>query len=513
MKRKNLAKAVRQFILLTLFCGVVAVTAFAADIQTENSLAGKKISILGDSISTYAGVSNKASVNPTLKSSRIYYKKGYLGIYRRDTWWQQAIDETGMELLVNNSWSGSCILKRKAGASAAYKDRCVQLHDVSGAEPDIIAIHMGTNDLSGSLKKIGTAGAIQYEKLIREENGSYIYATPKTVCEAYAIMLHKISQRYLNAEIYCFTVFPKDNLTPARLRKAESFSRSIAKIADTFGAHTVDLYNDSGIKLDTNYYSYISKKKKHPVAAGMDAMTGCFTSALLKNSRYVSGKVYDVSYDLSNVIVDQGTAYAALASSSFSCGFTVPENHKLKVTVKMGGKDITDRCYQDGKLTIDKVVGDVQIRAKSVGHKYTLTVTTKPTCGARGYTTHTCDCGASYRDSYVKATGKHTYKKGTCTVCGKTTTPPVITRQPEDDTAELGARYAVKVKAKGKSLEYQWYYRNAGGKTWNKSSCKSSTYKGMMNRDRAGREVYCVITDAYGNRVKTEVAKLLLKSK
>lgn len=40
-------------------------------------------------------------------------------------------------------------------------------------------------------------------------------------------------------------------------------------------------------------------------------------------------------------------------------------------------------------------------------HRYTETVTA-PTCTERGYTTHTCDCGESYVDSYVDALG-HAY--------------------------------------------------------------------------------------------------------
>ena len=40
----------------------------------------------------------------------------------------------------------------------------------------------------------------------------------------------------------------------------------------------------------------------------------------------------------------------------------------------------------------------------ATGHKYKATVT-DPTCTEQGYTTHTCDCGDSYVDSYVAARG------------------------------------------------------------------------------------------------------------
>ncbi|MBO2527222.1 MAG: hypothetical protein CW335_03460, partial [Clostridiales bacterium] len=68
-------------------------------------------------------------------------------------------------------------------------------------------------------------------------------------------------------------------------------------------------------------------------------------------------------------------------------------------------------------------------------HSYTETVTA-PTCTEKGYTTHTCACGDSYKDTYVNALGhSYTYKvttspttsssgvlTGTCARCSATTT-------------------------------------------------------------------------------------------
>ena len=50
-------------------------------------------------------------------------------------------------------------------------------------------------------------------------------------------------------------------------------------------------------------------------------------------------------------------------------------------------------------------------------HSYTSAVT-EPTCTEKGYTTHTCACGDSYKDSYVNALG-HNFKNGACTRCGE----------------------------------------------------------------------------------------------
>ena len=50
-------------------------------------------------------------------------------------------------------------------------------------------------------------------------------------------------------------------------------------------------------------------------------------------------------------------------------------------------------------------------------HDYKAKVTA-PTCTEQGYTTYTCECGESYVDDYLDATG-HTYKNGICTGCGE----------------------------------------------------------------------------------------------
>ena len=337
----------------------------AAEDAEDNGFKGRTVSILGDSISTYTGVSDNTSYNATLGGGAIYYTAGRWGVYREDTWWQQAIDGLEMELLVNNSWSGSCILTERFGTVGAYIDRCVQLHDNSGREPDIIALYLGTNDFTVNQSKLGDAASVDRGKLIKETDDGITYAEPQTVCEAYAVMLDKITRRYKNAEIYCFTLLPRMNQSADAIKLAESFNESIKLIAGSFGAYAVDLYNDSGIKADKDFQYYIADNSLHPGPEGMDALTGCFTSALLKNSRYSSGEVYDVSYDLTDVIVSEGTAHAVLGGKPFSRTFAAPADKVPEITVTMGGEDITQSCYTDETVYIENVTGDIHITAKA----------------------------------------------------------------------------------------------------------------------------------------------------
>lgn len=73
-------------------------------------------------------------------------------------------------------------------------------------------------------------------------------------------------------------------------------------------------------------------------------------------------------------------------------------------------------------------------------HDYSYQVSVKyPTCTAQGYTTHTCACGDSYRDSYVGALG-HNYVDGVCTRCGAKASDPQPGTQPCDGGAQCPGR-------------------------------------------------------------------------
>ena len=75
--------------------------------QVFSSEKAKKVSILGDSLSTLDGW------NPA--GYKLFYQGGNCeksGVREyQDTWWGKLIDYLGGELLANNSWSGSRVTK------------------------------------------------------------------------------------------------------------------------------------------------------------------------------------------------------------------------------------------------------------------------------------------------------------------------------------------------------------------------------------------------------------------
>ncbi|MBE5776842.1 MAG: hypothetical protein E7326_04990 [Clostridiales bacterium] len=87
-----------------------------------------------------------------------------------------------------------------------------------------------------------------------------------------------------------------------------------------------------------------------------------------------------------------------------------------------------------------------------------------------------------------------------------------ITAQPQSASAADGKTVSTSVTATGDGLTYAWYWKNAGDASYQVSSVTSNTYSTQMNAVRAGRKVYCVVTDKYGNSVTSAVATLTMAS-
>ena len=352
--RKWMAMLLCLWMLVEIFPGT-------ASARQATGLEGKTLSILGDSISTYAGVSNSVDANWTLVNNKVFYTTGYEGLFCQDTWWQQAADQLGMRVLVNNSWSGSCMFMEGAGTPGAYEQRCVQLHNNAGQKPDIIAVFIGTNDQDYFGDTLGTFRDIDFDSLIRAEGDTFVYARPQTCLEAYAIALHKIGQRYPEAEVYCFYLLQRPGGNP---RDLVAFNANLTRLAEHFGVQMVQTRR-CGIAPDTADVYMLDWV--HPNACGMDAITGAFVSQILQSSRYVLPriKLCRVSWSLDRVAVKQGLLETAVKWEGFAAELVPLEGSQMKITVTMGGKDITSRCLQGNTIQIKAVTADVQITASA----------------------------------------------------------------------------------------------------------------------------------------------------
>lgn len=351
------------------------------------------VSILGDSISTFDGVSNDKTVNNSIANNRPYYPNSNPTMKREDTWWQQTLDLLDLELCVNNAWSGSAVLGTRNGTAGAYLERCVQLHNNAREEPDIILVFMGTNDFSytwpgshfdghdlglektdSEIPNSGEPKKIDYTTLI-QDNGDGTFSYPEergvtiqemTSLEAYAVMIHKMQHRYPNAQISCMSLMTRR--TPAQnptttvpdVGQPTMFNKGIKSVADHLGVNYIEMENLYSGTDHAEFQYVMADNRVHPSQEGMDLMTQAVATALLGK------KVHLVDSDLTYTAIDNDAEFAVNGDSYHATVSPALDGTDLKaveVTVTMGGSDITDSAYDADSLeiSIDSVTGDVMI--------------------------------------------------------------------------------------------------------------------------------------------------------
>ena len=282
-------------------CDDMMVTALEGTAELmKAAFSGLKISVLGDSISTFDGVSNGKGAetsNSTIKNNGSYYYPTHnqaLNITLENTWWQQVIDDLGADRLVVNSWGGAAVVP-VGNCVGSYNDRALQLHDDTGEDagtiPDIVFIYLGTNDVNVNNTHIGSFEAIDFSRL---DELATLDPSNLSVAEGYAIMLKNIQEAYPGVEIYCMNVLPcttYDNNT-AKLTALSNYNDMLRKLTDHMDVHYVDLYNNSGITRE-NLETYMppydgddSPNRYHPNDIGMDLIAECVMDAVREHSKY-----------------------------------------------------------------------------------------------------------------------------------------------------------------------------------------------------------------------------------
>lgn len=254
------------------------------------------------------------------------------------------------------------------------------------------------------------------------------------------------------------------------------------------------------------------------ILIGERAFCNCheLTSVIISNCVTVIGDTAFYGCDsLSNVYYagdqSQWNAITVGADNNAILNADIWYNHSAEHTFTNYVSNNDATCIKDGTETAQcDYCDETNTRTEegsAKGHSYSKNVT-KPTCKAKGYTTYTCACGDNYKSDYVKAKA-HTYSKGKCTACGYKPAGVKITVQPKSVTVAGGKTAKVTVKATGSGLKYQWYYAKKGSSKYAKLSGKTSaSYSAKMSASVDGRKVYCVITDQYGNTIKTKTVTL-----
>lgn len=212
----------KHFILLALF--LCALSASVAHAQ-------KKVSILGDSYSTF-----KDHVTP--KENAVWYPTERNDVKElKQLWWQQFINNYGYTLEVNNSFSGSTICNT-GYRKEDYSDRSFITRMNNLGNPDIIFIFGATNDSWAG----APIGEYRYEGWTKEELYSFR--------PALAYLLNGLQSLYPHAKVYY--------LLNSELK--DVINESVYTICQRYDVPVITLYN-------------IDKQQSHPSIAGMTAIS------------------------------------------------------------------------------------------------------------------------------------------------------------------------------------------------------------------------------------------------
>lgn len=250
------------------------------DIDTilNSNLIGKRLSVLGTSISTYPNT----------------IPEGYVSYYTvetmpsvNDMWWKKLCDSLGMTMLINNSYSGSCVAKKSDTTipSGSETVRNMALHDGENA-PDIIIVEMGANDFltNVSIGNYAVSSGTVFD--------SYTFKG------AYAKMLWNMMCKYPNTKIYCATIMPLYQGTdgnPFPTSKTgggiEAYNNVIKDVADMFGIEILD-FSKCGITTK-NLVNYTVDGRIHPNADGQTLMANFAEEVLLKYKPVLASYIDD----------------------------------------------------------------------------------------------------------------------------------------------------------------------------------------------------------------------------
>ena len=213
------------------FVMLMTVLATAVNAQT------KKVSILGDSYSTFEGV------NPP----------GYAPFYPNDkndvkevgqTWWSLFYEAMGYTLEVNDSWGGTTICNTGYGgwdfANSSFNSRLWKL-----GNPDIIFVFGGTNDAWAN----SPVGEYKFSDISK--------ADCYTFRPALAYTLDALGRIYPDATVYA--------ILNSELR--EEINESFRVICKHYGVKLIELHD-------------IEKQNGHPSINGMKAICDQLTAAI-----------------------------------------------------------------------------------------------------------------------------------------------------------------------------------------------------------------------------------------
>ncbi len=189
----------------------------------------KKVSVLGDSYSTFVGIipSNYSSFYPNDRNDVTEIEQ---------TWWSLYLKAKGYELEKNDSWGGTTICGTGYGRMDSSRNNFISRVDSLG-NPDIIFVFGGTNDAWAR----SPMGEYQYSDWTTDDC--------KNFRPALACLTDMLQKRYSKAEI-CFIL---------NSELGENVNESMREVCKHYNVKLVELHD-------------IEKQNGHPSINGMKSI-------------------------------------------------------------------------------------------------------------------------------------------------------------------------------------------------------------------------------------------------
>ena len=229
----------------------------------------KRVSILGDSISTFGSPSATNengtycySYYPTATCRYSEDGNDSIAFDVQNTWWMRLINRLGAQLGINESWRGT----RVTGTDASTFNNQTRINHLGeNGTPNLILVYGGTNDAGGSVT-IGTFNGGDYSDYNTAEKIAALDVS--TFANAYKAMLIRLMFTYPTAEIVC--ILPTFTTSYYTIQHLDDYVEVIKEACDFFGIKWIDVrVSDINIFNKTTYLV----DGIHPNANGMKLLS------------------------------------------------------------------------------------------------------------------------------------------------------------------------------------------------------------------------------------------------
>ena len=200
---------------------------------------GESFAIIGDSISTYKGIipDGYACFYPYPTADVTNFNQ---------TWWMRTINKVGGYLLINESYSGSCVNAGSSSDSMNYSR--INNLKISGVQPDNIIIYMGSNDCASQ------------------------YVSVNQFITGYKTMIERIKEVCPDSKIYLCTLATSTKFYTTSSQ--EEFNAVIRQYAEEFNLTLIEMKD---VNITNNLVD-----SAHPNSAGMEIFANGVIAGLLQ---------------------------------------------------------------------------------------------------------------------------------------------------------------------------------------------------------------------------------------